>query len=175
MLKMTSEPALSKNNSSRSASSGNDDSKLASGRYDGNGEVDGIGGNGVEHAKKSRKSKGQKLAKSRKSSRSRKSKGEKSKKLPKSGDSLNFDAKNTRTSFLTPEARSAFNCLRLAFTKALILRHFDSECHIHIQTDALGYTIGGVLSQLGSGTSSDGVVTKVDLGQWHPVAFFLGK
>ena len=81
----------------------------------------------------------------------------------------------TRLSFLIPEARSAFNRLRLAFTKAPILQHFDPECHIQINTDALGYAIGGVLSQLASGTSPDGVVTKTDLGQWHLVAFFFRK
>ena len=32
-----------------------------------------------------------------------------------------------------------------------------------------------MLSQLASGTSPDGVVTKADLGQWHPVAFFSRK
>ena len=32
-----------------------------------------------------------------------------------------------------------------------------------------------MLSQLASGTSPDGVVTKTDLGQKHPVAFFSRK
>ena len=32
--------------------------------------------------------------------------------------------------FLTSNARKAFNRLRQAFTKALILRYFDLECHI---------------------------------------------
>ena len=32
-----------------------------------------------------------------------------------------------------------------------------------------------MLSQLTSGTTPDGVVTKTDLGQWHLVAFFLRK
>ena len=36
----------------------------------------------------------------------------------------------------------------LAFTKAPILRHFDPKCHIRIETDGLGYVIGGVLNQL---------------------------
>ena len=52
--------------------------------------------------------------------------------------------------FLTPGAREAFNQLRQAFTEAPILRHFDPECHIRIETDASGYAIGGVLSQLTS-------------------------
>ena len=32
-----------------------------------------------------------------------------------------------------------------------------------------------MLSQLASETRTDKVVTKTDLGQWHPVAFFLRK
>ena len=100
-----------------------------------------------------------------KTGRSESKKSAKSKKPSKSGNSPNFDAKEAGPSFLTPEARSAFNRLRLAFTEAPILRHFDPECHIRIETDASGYAIGGVLSQLASGTSLDGVVTKADLGQ----------
>ena len=80
---------------------------------------DGVGG--VKIAKKSGKLKGQKMAKSQKLSKSGKSKDEKLKNLSKSGNSPNFDAKNSRPSFLTPESRSTFNYLRLAFIKALIL------------------------------------------------------
>ena len=142
---------------------------------DGDGEGgDGVNG-GMEIAKKSGKSKSKKLVKSQKLSKSGKSKGKKSKKPPKSGNSPNFDAKDTGPNFLTPEAKSAFNCLQLTFTEAPILRHFDPKCHIRIETDASGYAIGGVLSQLASGTSPDGVVTKTDLGQWHPIAFFSRK
>ena len=89
----------------------------------------------------------------------------KSKKPSKSGNSPNFDAKEAGPNFLTPEARAAFNRLWLAFTHAPILRHFDPKCHIWIETDALGYAIGGVLSQLASGTSPDRVVIKANLGQ----------
>ena len=159
------EPAPSRNNGSRSASSRNDNSRPASGKNDGNGEVDGIGvgKNGVEHAKKSEKtSKSWKLSKS-------------GKRLSKSRNSTNSDATEDGSKFLTPDARTAFNCLRLAFTEAPIFRHFDPECHIRIETDALGYAIGGVLSQLTSGTNPNGIVTKADLGQWHPVAFFSRK
>ena len=52
--------------------------------------------------------------------------------------------------FLTPGTREAFNQLRQAFTEASILRYFDPECHIRIETNASGYAIGGVLSQLTS-------------------------
>ena len=67
--------------------------------------------------------------------------------------------------FLTPGTKLAFIKLRQAFLKAPILHHFDPERHIQIETDALGYAIGRVFSQL----------TSDDLGQWHPVAFFLQK
>ena len=70
---------------------------------------------------------------------------------------------NGGTDYLTPNARQAFTQLRQAFTKALILRHFDLECHIRIETNASDYAIGGVLSQF------------TDLGRWHPVAYYFYK
>ena len=74
-------------------------------------------------------------------------------------------SKKTESGFLTPGARKAFTELRQAFIKAPILHHFDPERHIRVETDASGYAIGGVLSQL----------TSDDSGQWHPIAFFLRK
>ena len=71
-------------------------------------------------------------------------KNEKSKKLTRVP---NIGA-TKKPNFLTPNAKKALNHLRLAFIKALILQHFDLESHIRIETDASGYTIGGVLSQL---------------------------
>ena len=50
--------------------------------------------------------------------------------------------------FLTPNAKKIINQLRLAFIKALILRYFDLESHIRIETDVSGYTINGVLNKL---------------------------
>ena len=137
--KTTNNPAPSRNDGSRSASSRNNDSRPASGKNDGNGEVNRFSGDGVEHAKKSGKSKGQKTSKCQKSVKSGKN-------LSKSGNLLNFGATETRPSFLTRGARKIFNCLRLAFTEAPILQYFDLECHIWIKTDQLGYAIGGVLS-----------------------------
>ena len=67
--------------------------------------------------------------------------------------------------FLTFGAKLAFTKLKHAFVKALILYHFDPEYYIRIETDVSGYVIGGVLGQL----------TLDDLGQWHPVVFFLQK
>ena len=78
-------------------------------------------------------SKSQKLAKSRKE-------------LSKSENLPNFDAKKNEPSFLTPNTKTAFNHLRLAFTKAQILRYCDLECDIWIEIDAVGYAISGVLS-----------------------------
>ena len=57
-----------------------------------------------------------------------------------------FKNLNKATSYLTPNARQAFTQLKQAFTKALILEHFDLECHIQIEIDASGYAIGDVLS-----------------------------
>ena len=74
-------------------------------------------------------------------------------------------SKKTELDFLTPGARKAFTELRQAFIKAPILHHFDPERHIRVETDASGYAIGGVLSQL----------TSDDSGRWHPVAFFSRK
>ena len=123
MLKTTESSdklALGKNDNSRSASNRNKNSRPAFGRNNGNSEVNrfGIGGDGMEHAKKSGKLNSKKSAKSRKLFKSKKSKGEKSKKLLKSRNSLNFGTIETGPNFLTPGARKTFNRLRLAFTKA---------------------------------------------------------
>ncbi len=58
----------------------------------------------------------------------------------------NFVKANFGIDFLTFGAKKAFIHLQKAFTKALILRHFDPEYHIQIETDALGYAIGEILS-----------------------------
>ena len=68
------------------------------------------------------------------------------KKLSKSENSTNFDATEDRLKFLTPDTRTAFNRLWLAFTETPILQYFNLECHIWIEIDVLDYTIGGVLS-----------------------------
>ena len=128
------------------------------------GEVDrfGISGNGVEHAKKSGKLSKSGKSKSEKTSKSRNS-AKSGKKLSKSGNSTNFDAIEDGPKFLTSDAKTAFNHLWLAFTKAPILRYFDPECYIWIETDVLGYVIDGMLSQLTFRTSPNEVVIKIDL------------
>ena len=123
MLKTTNKPAPSRNNGNKSAFSRNNDNRPAFWRNDGAGEIDGFGGDSVEHAKKSEKSKSQKTSKFRKLAKPGKNSS-------KSGNSPNFGTTESGPSFLTPKARSAFNRLRLAFTKALILQHFDPEYHI---------------------------------------------
>ena len=68
------------------------------------------------------------------------------------------------SNYLTPAAKKAFDQLRQAFIEAPILQHFDPEQYIRVETDASGYAIGGVLSQLTN-----------DSGRWHPVAYFSRK
>ena len=78
---------------------------------------------------------------------------------------LSKSKKAVGSNFLISGARLAFTELRQAFIKTPILQHFDPEHHIRIETDASGYAIGGVLSQL----------TLDDSGQWHPISFFSQK
>ena len=94
------------------------------------------------------------------------SKSKKSKNT-KSGIQTRIGATGEPT-FLTPDAREAFNQLRQAFTKALILRHFDPKCHIRIETNVSSYAIGRILSQLISDQvtlDSESILTKSDFGQ----------
>ena len=82
-------------------------------------EVDDVGG--VNESNDGLKNVEQKPEKLAKSGNSKGKKSAKSKKPSKSGNSPNFGATEPGPSFLTPEARSAFNRLSLAFTKAPIL------------------------------------------------------
>ena len=166
MLKITglpNKPALSKNNGSKLVFSRNNNSKSVFRKNNGNSEVDKFGGNVMEYAKKSGKSKGQKLAKSQKLSKLGKSKGKKSKKPFKIGNAPNFDVTETGSNFLIFGARETFNYLRLVLTKALILQYYDPECHILIKINALGYAIGKVVSLIASEIRQNRVVTKTDL------------
>ena len=88
--------------------------------------------------------------------------GKKGRETSKSKNSSKSKKAVGPSDFLTPGAKLAFTKLRQAFFKASILHHFNSERHIRIEMDALGYAIGGVLSQQ----------TLDDSGRWHPVAFF---
>ena len=78
--------------------------------------------------------------------------------------------------FLTSDTKKAFNHLRLAFIKALILWHFDLESHIRIETDASGYAIGRVLSQLNLNSDTPpNNSNKSDFSQWYLIAYFSRK
>ena len=102
-------------------------------------EVDGIEDDNKLIEKYGKLSKTGKMSKSQKSAKSRK-------KLSKIRNLSNFNAKKNRSSFLTPNIKTAFNHLRLAFTKALIVQHVDPECYIWIEIDTSDYAISGVLS-----------------------------
>ena len=71
-----------------------------------------------------------------------------SKKRKRAKSKFDYFSKKPEPSFLTPDAKKAFNYLRQAFTEASIFWHLDPECHIWIQSNASGYCIGGILSQL---------------------------
>ena len=88
----------------------------------------------------------------------------KSKTLSKSRNYLNFGAKKAKPIFLTFDIRTIFNCLRLAFTKTLILQHFDPKYYIWIKIDVLSNVIDRILSQLTSKISCNKIVTKANLG-----------
>lgn len=88
------------------------------------------------------------------------------KKLDVEKDEVNYEEElhsEEPDSFLSPSARLAFARLRLATTPP-ILRHFDVKSYICIETDASGYAIGGILSQLDEGT-----------GNGHPIAYYSSK
>ena len=99
----------------------------------------------------------------------------KNKKSRKSTYVLNIGA-TREPNFLTPNAKKAFNHLRLAFIKAPILRYFDSKNHIQIETDASCYAIGGVFSQLNLDSDAPpNDSNKSNFGQWYPIAYFSRK
>jgi hypothetical protein len=64
----------------------------------------------------------------------------------------------------TPEAQSAFESLRTAFTTAPILRHFDPALPAVLETDASDYAIGAIISQ-----------RDPDSGRLHPITFHSRK
>ena len=64
----------------------------------------------------------------------------------KTSKNLSKSKKTIGSDFFIPKARLAFTKLKQAFVKALILYHFDLECHIQVETDVLGYAISGVFS-----------------------------
>ena len=76
------------------------------------------------------------------------------------------DGKKTGPFYFGLEALKAFEKLKEAFTQAPMLAHFEPELRTMLETDASGFAIGGVLSQL-HGEAQD--------ARWHPVAFYSKK
>ena len=103
------------------------------------------------------------MAKSQKLSKSRKSKSEKSKKLLKNKNLSNIDIIEAEPSFLIFDAKTVFNCIQLAFTKISIPSFFNLEYYMEIETNALGYSVGGVLNQLIFKISINKLVAKINL------------
>ena len=63
----------------------------------------------------------------------------------------------------TAECQAAVETLKTAFTTAPILRHFDHDREIIVETDASDYVSAGILSHY----DDDGIL--------HPVTFFSKK
>jgi hypothetical protein len=81
-------------------------------------------------------------------------------------DLLKGGGKNGNQFQWTGEAEDSFQRLKAAFTTAPMLRHFDPARRILVETDASGFAIAGILSQLfGEGADA----------RWHPVAFYSKK
>jgi hypothetical protein len=68
----------------------------------------------------------------------------------------------------TDEADKAFRKLKTCFTTAPILRLYDPSLPIRVETDASGYAIAGIISQLF-------VDPKAEQKVWHPIAYFSRK
>ena len=110
MLKTTQlsdKPSLSRNDGSRLASNKNYSSKPAFKKKNSNNEV-GFDNDSIEYTNKLKKSKSQNLAKFQKLSKSKKLKSEK---LLKDKNLPHFNITEAGSSFLTFDARTAFNCL----------------------------------------------------------------
>ncbi len=59
------------------------------------------------------------------------------------------------------------------FTKAPILAHFDYERPIHLETDASGFAIAGIISQPPTSSTAAGEEGgKVKDRDWHLIAFW---
>lgn len=71
---------------------------------------------------------------------------------------------------LTPEAREAFETLKLTFMTPPVLVHFDPEKPIMVDTDASGFAIAAILLQPSGKVPENN--RRVD---WHPVAYFSRK
>ena len=69
-------------------------------------------------------------------------------------------------------AEHAFNKLKELFTTAPILQHYDPNRRTRVETDASGFALSGVLSQL---VEAEGEPAGRMRGAWHPIAFWSRK
>jgi hypothetical protein len=74
---------------------------------------------------------------------------------------------------LTPAMIWSFAELHDAFTKALVLAHFDSARPIRLETDASGFAMAGIISQQQDNAHDAFVSVRAPYskGHWHTVAF----
>ena len=76
------------------------------------------------------------------------------------------------------KARSTFIKLKEKFSSAPMLRHFNPEKAVHLETDASVFTIAGILSQQGAGEPgvdwrrSTSTIEGDMATHWHPIAFW---
>jgi hypothetical protein len=71
----------------------------------------------------------------------------------------------------TTEMQEAFRRLQSEFTKAPVLAHCDYEKPIRLETDASGFAIAGIISQLAAWLTSGEEGGRVKDRDWHPIAF----
>ena len=65
---------------------------------------------------------------------------------------------------LTKEVRTTFEELKVAFTTALVLQHYNANLPVRLETDTFSFAILGILSQQNNKES-------LEKCHWHPVAF----
>ena len=76
------------------------------------------------------------------------------------------------------EARSTFIELKEKFSSTLMLRHFNPEKAVHLETNTSAFTIAGILSQQGAGEPgadwcrSTSTIKRDMAVHWHPIAFW---
>ena len=76
------------------------------------------------------------------------------------------------------EVHSTFIKLKEKFSSTLMLRHFNPEKAVHLETNTSAFTIAGILSQQGAGESGvdwcrSTSTIKGDMAMhWHPVTFW---
>ena len=66
---------------------------------------------------------------------------------------------------LTKEARTTFKELKVAFTTAPVLRHYNANLPVRLETDTSSFAILGILSQQNNEESPEKC-------HWHPMAFW---